>query len=272
MKKPKLKKLKSYSKSKKRKITVALIVVAIFISIGTLFAIGAFAITPRTGYATCTILDVGDDNEDVSDEAKVEGYVVNIADKTFKQVRNLEFDDYKDDFDEKSAEDVNTFIDENHLYYWKITYKSSVRWYRPEPGENIIRMVDKTESIDVYLEDEDTLNRTFYESLQRDWILRLALDHHEGLMPGRDFKEDAIRLVWFDFNFTRAAQESFAKIHDFYNEKKINGTHLYIGVSGMVIETGEYDLEFGSGKGDTFDCNNVDGAFGFYSTRDYMDS
>ena len=272
IKRPKIGKIGKLRIKDKRKAAIVAILVAVafivIIVIGGL--LGLWAARPSEGYATCTVVDAGDDNDNISDEAKVTGYKVSIIDKTLKQLRSLDFDDYKLDFDKITADKVNIYMDENHLYYWKITYKGSERWVRPEVGENVILMVEETGSMIIYAEDEN-LNRTVLGSLEDDWTLRVAVDNKEGLMPGYDFKEDDMNLIWFDFNFSRAAQEGFVKIHDYYNEKQVDGTHLYIGVSGMVVENADFTLEFGSGKGDTYDCNSIDIAFGFYTTMDYMD-
>lgn len=264
-------------KNKRKAALVAMLfITAIIVVLIAGALLGLWAARPTEGYATCTVIDVGEDNEDVTDEAKVTGYKVSIGDKTFKEIRNLKYDDYKVDFDETTADKAGTYITENNLYYWKITFKGSERWYRPSVGENEILMVDETEVMEVYLEDEVTLNRTFLGSEQTDWTMRLSVDDEEGLLPGFNFKEDKMMLIWFDFNFTRAAQDGFARVNEYYNKKKVDGTHLYIGVSGMVVDNTEFEIDFGSGKGDdaasTYDCNNIDVAFGFYETMDYKDS
>ncbi len=263
MTKLKLKKWKSYPKSKKRGITVGLIIAAILISIGTLFFIDAFAIAPKTGPATVQVLDIGDDNKDVSEKAKVTVFEKNIAGMTVDELSDLKYDDYKRIVDETTADKVDFFIDENHIYKMKVVYRNSVRWYNPEPGENVILMVRKTSSVVLLMRDDVSYNSTYLGNTLLGYDLELiAADDDEGFMPGYLFNEDDVNLIWICFNFTRVAQENFAKVDSYYNEKIVSGTKLYIGITGFVVGKTEYDVTFGTGKAETYDVNNIGYFFG----------
>lgn len=225
--------------------------------------IGLFGAAPRTGYATVRVLDIGDDNEDVSEEADVWVYEKNIANMETSDVLDLEFDDFDTVIEDKHADTVNFYMQANHIYKMKVEYKGSVRWYTPDPGENVVMMVEKTDTATLIMRDDENWNQTFYGNAELDYELEfICADDDEGLLPSYLFNKDDVNLIWICFNFTRAAQEDYAKIDSYHNEKVTNGTLLYIGVTGMVVDKTTYFITFGTGKASTYDLYNIGWFFG----------
>ncbi|MFX0076657.1 MAG: hypothetical protein ACFE96_14535 [Candidatus Hermodarchaeota archaeon] len=264
-KKLKLSHYKPFKKHKRTKI-IALIVVFSLVGISLLYYFSAFAVAPKTGNATFKVLDIGDNNEDVSDEADVWVYEKKIANLDISEVRDLEFDDFDTIIEDKHAEDVKFFMSADYLYKVRVVYKGSERWYTPEPGENIIMMIEKTNTATLIMRDDENWNETYYGNSQLDYDLEfICADDDEGLMPSFLFNKDDVNLIWICFNFSRSAQESFAKIDSYHNEKIVNGTQLYIGVTGMVVEKTTYFVTFGVGKVSTYDLYNIGWFFGLES-------
>lgn len=259
-------KVRKYRKSNPKRFSLILIGLILLGGIFTYFLLdyfGLFGISPSTGYATVKVLDIADGNKDVSDEAKVTVYDCNIADMDTQKLSRLDFDDYKTLVDETTADKVNFYIDESHAYKMKVTYKDSVRWYNPSPGENVIMMVEKADSINMVMRDKENYNSTYLGNAELDYLLDFICDDDKkGLMPGYLYNDKDTNLIWICFNLTRTAQEDYAKVDDYHNEKVVSGTALYLGISGMVVDKALYSVSFSAGKASTYDVNNIGWYFG----------
>ena len=256
-----------FKKSKPKRFYLVIAILIALIICGMFFlmsALGVFGAGPSTGPATVKVIDVGDDNEDVSDEADVTVWECDISEMTTDDLTDLTLDDYDKLIDEKHADEVKFTIQENYLYKMKVKYKGSEIWKTPEPGENVVMMVKETTSVALHLEAQDDLSRAYLGNIDLDYYLRLiCADEKEGLMPSYMYGDKDNNLIWLCFNFTRASQENMVRVDDYYNTKIANGTAVYVGITGRVVDRATYEVTFGSGKAVTYDCNNIGWFFGF---------
>ena len=266
-KKTKFRNVRRFNRDNKKIIIIGIIILAIVLSAAAFIYINFYAVGPTTGRATVKVYDLGDKNKNISDKAELSVYKVYTTGLTMDEILDLDYDDYKPVLEDHKASSASFDIEEGYQYKMKIEYKDTVIWQTPDVGENNVLIVDKSESL-IFLTFDDNLNTTMLGNDETDYTVRVATDNNEGFMCSYLLNKDESTLIWFDLNFTVDAEEDFAEIKGYHNDEHTNGTHLYIGITGSIIENAEFTLEFDSDKADTFDCNAIDIGFGLYDEDD----
>lgn len=264
-----VKRYKRMSKRNKRLTLISILAISTLTVLGLFWLYDTFAIAPDEGDMTVQVIDDGKDNKDVSDKAKVRLYEVDIEDMDSDEIQDLELSDYDRVITDKYAKDVEYYLKANHLYWMEIKYEDQISWHRPVVGENVIDTVGLTESITLTTFD-DNWNTTLIGNTELTYTAQITTDDKEGLKSTYLPDYDDNNVLWFNITLNRTAQESYAKIDDYYNRKYTSGTSLLIGVTCFIVEKGQYELVFAGGKTSTYTVESIRMGFGRYTNINYM--
>lgn len=248
------------------------LVIVIIISIALVSILGVFiaGLAMRPSYLELQLIDEYS-GDDVTSESNATLYRADISNLTNDEISDLEFSDYEEVF-EKNADEVSHYMDsDKYNYYLKTEYKGSVKWTIPEAGTYTIYTIEKTDNLNVILEDKNK-NQTFTNNDNTDYTSYILADDEKGFIPSTLYDEGYYSSIWLRFNFssdvdgntTINADKDWLDIPNYGGDYELDDSYLYVGLTTSVIETAEIGLEFSNGKASDYYLVGVDVGIGTF--------